>query len=269
MLAAPFQSYVRSISGFAEPSPDLGMSDFIDRGTGPVLVLLHGAGVDNRLWDPQISSFETTHRVIAPNLPGHGGVAAVDSVEQMADWIERQLAERGVRRYSVVGLSLGGMVALELASRRPDDVTHLVMIESVPRVSDHPVVRLFARVMINLLRLVPPKFLVTLPGRQMGAETAGAADYIKSAIARMTSSNIHSVMRAALAYDGRPHLAHLPMPVTVMIGEKNKATHDWAAEMTKAIKHSKLIVIPKAGHIANRDAADFTNDALRSVLGEK
>ena len=93
------------------------MTDLIDEGEGPALVFLHGAGVNNRMWAPQCARFRTTHRVIIPNLPGHGCIVAVGSVEQMADDVRRRLHALGVQRYVLVGLSLGGMVALEMAAR--------------------------------------------------------------------------------------------------------------------------------------------------------
>ncbi|SMR81992.1 Alpha/beta hydrolase family protein [Aliiroseovarius halocynthiae] len=244
------------------------MADIIDHGQGPVLVFLHGAGVDNRLWDPQLLVFEKTHRVIALNLPGHGTVPAVGSVEDMADWVHRQLTDLGINRYCVIGLSLGGMVALELASRHPDHVSHLVMIESVPNAIDSRIARPFAHVMLMLLRLIPVKLLAKLPGRSMGAETDDAAKYVQGAIGRMSTSNIYAVMRAALAYDGRPHLPHISMPATIMVGEKNKATHARAEDASRTIKAANFRVIPGAGHIANRDAVEFTNNALRAALGD-
>lgn len=245
------------------------MTDVIDHGSGPVVILLHGAGVDNHLWDPQISELGKSYRVIAPNLPGHGSVPAAESVEKMADFVHAQLKERGIDRYAVVGLSLGGMVALELAARKPNDVSHLVIIEAVPTVTDNRAARLLARILINLFRIVPPKLLAMLPGRSMGAETADAATYTKSAIAKMTARDTYAVMRAALAYNGRPHLSRIMIPAMVMVGEKNKATHRRAKEMSYALGNCQFRVIPNAGHIANRDAVDFTNDAINSALNGK
>lgn len=242
------------------------MSDVIDQGTGDVLVLLHGAGVDNLLWEPQIAAFAASGRVIAPNLPGHRNVPAVESVEQMADHIHAVLNQRGIDRYAVVGLSLGGMVALEMARHWPDEVTHLAMIEAVPNVSDNRAVLFLARGVISLMRFVGRGLFAVMPARLMGAETADAAHYLKSALARMSAADTYIVQGAALAYDGRPYLPDLQMPALVMVGEKNPSTHKSAKEMAEAIKHCDYQMIPGAGHIANRDAPEIVNCALDELL---
>lgn len=242
------------------------MSDLIDEGTGPALVFLHGAGVDHTLWEPQIAAFSATHRVIVPNLPGHGGVPAVKTVEQIADHIRALLLERGIRRYAIIGLSLGGMVALDMAGRWPEDVTHLVMIESIPNVTDNRALLLIGQAFVGLFRVISPKLLVLLPARQLGAETPDAAQYLKRVLAQQTAQENHAVLQAALAYDGRPHLHGLSMPTLIMVGEKNPATHKRSKAMAESIKQCPFVVIPAAGHIANRDAPEFVNTVLRSFL---
>lgn len=242
------------------------MSDVIDQGTGDVLVFMHGAGVDNILWEPQIAAFSASYRVIVPNLPGHGNVPAMQSVEQMAEHVRAVLNERGIDRYTLIGLSLGGMVALEIARRWPEEVTHLAMIESVPSVSDNRVLLLLSRGVIFLMRFVGRGLFALIPARWMGAETADAALYLKPALARMSATNTYIVQRAALAYDGRPHLSGLQMPALVMVGDKNTSTHKSAKEMAEAIEHCDYLIIPGAGHIANRDASEAVNRALTSLL---
>ncbi len=230
------------------------------------MVFLHGAGVDNRLWDPQVAAFEQTHRVIVPNLPGHGGVPAVTDVTQMADHVRAVLKDLGITRYAVVGLSLGGMVALDMAGRWPEEVTHLAMIESVPIVTDHPALRAFGKLVIGMFRFVPPKLLAKLPARQMGAESTDAARYLKQALSKGTAHNTYQVLRAALAYDGRAYLPMIQMPTMVLVGERNKATHARAQGMCDVIVHSEFFVVPAAGHIANLDAPEFVTTRLKVLL---
>lgn len=244
-------------------------SDLIDEGTGSALVFLHGAGVDNTLWEPQIAAFGAAHRVIVPNLPGHGAVPAVETVQQMADHIRAQLLDCGVRQYAIVGLSLGGMVALDMAGRWPEEVTHLVMIESVPNVADNRAALAMGRAFVSLIRFVSPKLFALLPARQLGAETPEAAHYLKRVLPQRKAQENHAVLQAALTYDGRPHLPRLSMPTMIMVGEKNRATHKRAKAMCEAIDQCRFVVIPNAGHIANRDAPEFVNAKLQSFLQAK
>ena len=89
-------------------------------GEGPPLLLLHGLAMSWRAWRPLLASLRTDHQVIAPTLPGHrGGPAAPADVNVawLADYLETMLDEDGHDRVHVVGNSLGGWLALELARR--------------------------------------------------------------------------------------------------------------------------------------------------------
>ncbi|MEM9055381.1 MAG: alpha/beta hydrolase [Pseudomonadota bacterium] len=237
--------------------------------TRPVLVFLHGAGVDHELWAPQVEAFSKDYHLIVPDLPGHGTVPVVDSVEEMAEHVRTQIHRSGLQEYSVIGLSMGGMVALEMAQRWPDEVTHLAMIESVPNVTQNPFLRALIGVIVGLLRIISPKLLASMPARSMGAETAEAGAYVKRAIRQMQAENVYRVMKAALAYDGRAGMAKLDLPTLIMVGEKNKATHKRAKAMAEEITNSRFVMIPKAGHIANRDGASFVNSELAKLFESK
>lgn len=95
-------------------------------GRGSPLVCLHGFLETWRVWDLILPTLERHHRVLAPTLPGHAGGPKVDgeiSEALLPDAIERQMDEAGFERAHLVGSSLGGYVALQLATRgRADSV---------------------------------------------------------------------------------------------------------------------------------------------------
>ena len=88
-------------------------------GDGPPLVLLHPLGADRRVWDPIVGSLRATHEVIAIDLPGFGQSPplrpATPTPRALGEAVAAVLRELGVDRPHVVGNSLGGWVALELA----------------------------------------------------------------------------------------------------------------------------------------------------------
>jgi len=105
----------------------------IDSGAGPVVVLVHGqpgAGAD---WAALANLLAQAHRVIAPDRPGWGSDSRpATGMAANADSLEETLEAAGARsRLTVVGHSLGGGVAIELALRHPDRVGALVLIGSV------------------------------------------------------------------------------------------------------------------------------------------
>ena len=93
-------------------------------GSGAPLVLLHGIGLSRRSWNPVIAPLADRYDVIAIDLPGFGDSGpAPDGVEPTPEWLAGAVAglldELGIGAAHLVGNSLGGWVALELAAIRP------------------------------------------------------------------------------------------------------------------------------------------------------
>ncbi|MBN9234576.1 MULTISPECIES: alpha/beta fold hydrolase [Phyllobacteriaceae] len=104
------------------------------RGEGPPLVLLHGAFMTIETnWAGSLAELAKTNKVIAVELQGHGRTADRDgalSHEAMADDVTRLLDKLGVEKASVLGYSMGGNVALQMALRHPDRVERLVVVSA-------------------------------------------------------------------------------------------------------------------------------------------
>jgi pimeloyl-ACP methyl ester carboxylesterase len=103
-------------------------------GEGRPLVLLHGGLMSNETWGPVIPALVAAgHRVIAPDLQGHGRTADIDrpiDFNAMADDIAALIRELGLEQPDVVGYSLGGGVAFHLAFRHPELVRKLVTVSA-------------------------------------------------------------------------------------------------------------------------------------------
>ncbi|MEV4343780.1 alpha/beta hydrolase [Actinoplanes sp. NPDC049596] len=98
-------------------------------GEGTPLILLHGGLGSGEMFAATLPAFADHHRVILPDLQGHGRTADIDrplSVESMADDIAALIDHLGLVKPDVVGFSLGGGVALLLAIRHPDKVGRVV-----------------------------------------------------------------------------------------------------------------------------------------------
>ena len=104
------------------------------------ILLIHGAGMDHSVWR-YLRRYLSHHgqTSLAPDLPGRGDSPgpALGSVEEMAEWIAGEAAGAG-RSHIVIGHSLGGLVALEFAARRPDMVSHLVLVACAMQMPCHP-----------------------------------------------------------------------------------------------------------------------------------
>jgi 3-oxoadipate enol-lactonase len=104
-------------------------------GTGPPIAFLHAGLCDSRMWEPQWDEFAATHRVVRCDLRGFGRSPIPPLRYSDASDVVELLGNLGLGPVSVVGASLGGRVALELAVARPDLVADLVLAPAV--VPDH------------------------------------------------------------------------------------------------------------------------------------
>jgi pimeloyl-ACP methyl ester carboxylesterase len=146
--------------------------EYVETGSGPVLLLIHGMAGTCQNWHAVVESLAARHTVIASDLPGHGGSAPCGgdySIGALAAGLRDLLTALGHTRATLVGHSLGGGIAMQFAYQFPEFTERLVLVSSGglgPEVS--PVLRAAA-----------------LPGADLFvAATAGAARTAGSAVGR-------------------------------------------------------------------------------------
>lgn len=97
-------------------------------GEGPVVALVHAGIADSRMWEPQLRSFAESHTVLRLDLPGFGRSPNETSPVSYRGAVAEALDVAGVDRAALVGTSLGGLTALELALEAPERVSALVLV---------------------------------------------------------------------------------------------------------------------------------------------
>jgi pimeloyl-[acyl-carrier protein] methyl ester esterase len=110
------------------------------RGSGPALVLLHGWGLNLRVWDGLAAALQDRLRIVAIDLPGHGRspwLPGCSSLEGQAAQIRETICAI-TESYFLLGWSLGGQIALQLAATRPAGPERLVLIAATPRLPAGP-----------------------------------------------------------------------------------------------------------------------------------
>lgn len=105
------------------------MSVWFDvHGKGPPVVLLHAGVADSRLWEPQLGSFAQSHTVLRVDLPGFGNSPFETNPVSSRGAVRDAMDVEGIDRAAIVGVSLGGNTALELALESPERVSALVLV---------------------------------------------------------------------------------------------------------------------------------------------
>jgi pimeloyl-ACP methyl ester carboxylesterase len=103
-------------------------------GQGEPLVVIHGGGGDARTWRSNIGMLAEKYTVYAPDLPGYGGSQPLDGkyyVPELSDFVEKFTRSLGLEKFSLVGHSLGGGIALNYALKWPQKIKKLVLISSL------------------------------------------------------------------------------------------------------------------------------------------
>jgi [ribosomal protein S5]-alanine N-acetyltransferase len=108
-----------------------GMLPHVDVGSGSPVVLLHGFGLDARMWADQVAGLSRRHRVLAPDLPGFGPDGAEHGVARPAEEVFRLLSTKALGPVHLVGLSYGGAVAVDLTLAHPEAVRTLVLVDAL------------------------------------------------------------------------------------------------------------------------------------------
>jgi pimeloyl-ACP methyl ester carboxylesterase len=105
----------------------------LEGGAGPPVVLLHGPGEFSAVWGRAIPDLATSHRVIVPDLPGHGASGLPNGrldLDRVLAWLSELIERTCDRPPTVAGHLLGGTIALRFAANRPDRVRSLVLVDS-------------------------------------------------------------------------------------------------------------------------------------------
>ncbi|WP_310568673.1 alpha/beta fold hydrolase [Gemmatimonas sp.] len=247
-------------------------------GNGPPVLFSHGLLWSTRMWDAQVTALRSRYRCIAWDHRGQGqsdvpNVRAISIEDCYADAVAL-IEQLGVAPVHIVGLSMGGFVAMRLAARRPDLVRSCVLLETsaeaeppehVPRYRTlNRVARWFG------LRMVANKVMPIMFGRTFLTDPARAAE--RDMWRERLSRNRRDIWRAVNGVIERqpimPELSRITAPTLIMVGDEDVATVPLKSErMHAAIRGSKLVRIPHAGHSSSVEAPVHVTAAIESWVG--
>lgn len=225
-------------------------------GAGPPLLLLHGAGGAG-LVGPFEQALARAFRVYAPVHPGFGGTPLEDWVQGVDDVALHYvdvIAALGLERPSVLGVSLGGWIATELAVFRPGLLARLVLVSAVGLRPDEP--------MPDLFILEPGEAMAMLFANPAVAAALGSASAAPETdtIVRMYEEQA-AVARLMWKRPYNPRLArrlhHVTCPALVVWGDGDRLLPPKHGEkLAGLLPDARFRLIPGAGHVVPLEAAE-------------
>ena len=242
---------------------------------GEPLVLVHGYTGDVGDFADQIPEFAKTHRVLVLDHRGHGASEGPTdrssyTITTMADDVEAIAAHAGFERYHLVGHSMGGMVAQEIALRSPDRLLSLMLFGTGP---DFPMgkiepVRKYMEARNRLAEEQGMAAVVALPARFPDPPhmPPGRKDYEKARMLKMPVEGMIGGWNAMASWHGvRDRVKDIRTPTLVMAGALEPAVES-IKYLHSQIAGSKIVIVPEAAHCPQFERPEIFNAALRELL---
>jgi 3-oxoadipate enol-lactonase len=241
------------------------------------VLLVHAFPLHAGMWEPQIQSLGR-FRVIAPDLKGFGGSGAPEdpadySMDGYADDLKALLEELGLQHAVVVGLSMGGYIALAFVRRYPESVAALVLADSRAE-ADAGESKDKRTAQQRQVRDTGTGGLIdTLAGALLSPDTMEKKPEIVQHTKRLMDNPAQGFIGALEAMKNRPDstdsLVRIDVPTLVIVGENDTVTPPEASrKIHEHVRGSRLVVIPHAGHLSNLEAPKEFNQALEDFLTE-
>lgn len=249
---------------------------FERRGTGPVLLMLHGIGSRSRSFRKQLEGLSDAYTAVAWDAPGYGrsGDPPVPiTMESLADDAAGLVEHLGTERAHVLGHSMGGVVAQLLYHRHPQRVASLILSDTMPGSGSLPEPERAARLQARLAALdsSTPRQLAERRAPQIVAPGAppDLVAEIAAVMAEIRPATYRAAALAIAATDLTPLLPKIAVPTLVICGEHDTTTTPAQCEaMARAIPNARFVLLRDAGHASNQEQPAAYNDAVRAFLAE-
>lgn len=235
----------------------------------PIVIFVHGAGQDRTAWALQTRYFAYHgYAVLAVDLPGHGKSEGplLETLPAMGDWLADLVTATGAQTASFVGHSMGSLVVLECAARRPDVMRSLTLIGTGERMPVHPDL-LAAAAAGDRSAYEAITYWGFSRRAQIGLDQSPGMWMVGAATQLMASGPagaLHADLKACADYAGAAASAEkVTCPVRLILADRDGMTPlKRGKALANAFHEAETIIVPQCGHMLMAEQPDAVLDAL-------
>lgn len=242
-------------------------------GSGPPLVLLHGLGSSSEDWEYQTPVLETGYDLVVPDFRGHGQTAKPAGpyrVTQLSGDIVALIETLGISPAILVGISLGGMVAFQIAADRPDLVSRLVVINALPAFET---TRISQRIQLAIRKVITRRLSMEkignvlskrlFPAPEMGEQRAKMVHRWS----RNDKGAYEATFQAILEWEGvAAAMAETNVPITVISSDLDYIPPEDKKPYLEAMPTARSVIIADAHHGVPMEHPGRFNQVLLEAL---
>lgn len=239
------------------------------------MLLAHGMWCDAGMFTRLAAELGRDHRVLVPDLRGHGRSdvpSAAWNIADLAEDLQAIVDQLGVDRFTLVGFSMGGMAAVHFALRHPDRLNGLALIGTSAAAEEFfRIVEI--RTLARIIQIAgPPRFLAHEASRstfspEFRKTDPGEVKRWESVVQAMSGPALIHALRAVA---GRPslleRLGDVPTPTLIIAGTADKVLRPrWSAAMHRRLPQSRLVTCTGVGHAVPTERPDEVAALLRNL----
>jgi pimeloyl-ACP methyl ester carboxylesterase len=260
---------------------------------GKPVILLHGGGTDHAVlsWRDTIPALvEAGYRAYAPNYPGYGGSIPGSRpaiIENLVGYLERLMDSWGLQQAALIGISMGGSVAIGYTLRHPERVRRMILIGSYG-IQDKAPYHVLSYFMVRMPWMMDALWAMTRGSRWAAryslksilhnpeSRSDELVDEIFEAMQYLDSQKAFGQMqRDEILWKGlktnyTDRLGEIQAPVLIVHGEQDIGVPlHYARRAAERFPNARLVVFEKAGHWTQRDYPEKFNKLMLEFLSEQ
>lgn len=237
----------------------------------PALVFINSLGTDLRCWSRVVPHFEDRYALITYDKRGHGLTDSPDppyTIRQHADDLSLILDNFGLRHPVLVGISVGGMIALDYAARHPDRIAGLVLCDTYPKIGtselwNERIAGIQAQGMAELAGTIIARWFDPAYPERDAATYGGYLNMLE----RTPLTGYIGTCEAIRDADLRSVVKHITAPTLVLCGENDLATPpDLVRSLAEEIAGAQFSLIEEAGHLPCVEQPEIVSRVIRDFL---